>query len=190
MPDLRIEIGHGQMTEGRLQDIMLRFMNKEFDILVCTTIIESGIDIPNCNTLIIEGADRFGLSQLYQIRGRVGRFNKQAYAYLFLHRHGAIVEKAHKRLSTLKNYNELGAGFKIAMRDLELRGAGNILGAEQSGHIANIGFELYCKLLKSSIDKLKNKNNEDQIFTELELDFITYGIENLAIQLKFKNARK
>jgi transcription-repair coupling factor (superfamily II helicase) len=115
LPNLKIAVGHGQMEEGILEKVMVQFINGTFDVLVCTTIIESGIDIPNCNTLIIEGADRFGLAQLYQIRGRVGRFNKQAFAYLFLHRHVALVESAHKRLSTLKQYNQLGAGFKIAM---------------------------------------------------------------------------
>lgn len=175
MPDLKIVVGHGQMDEGELEKIMIGFINREFDVLVCTTIIESGIDIPNCNTLIIEGADRFGLAQLYQIRGRVGRFNKQAYAYLFLHRHVALVEAAHKRLSTLKQYNQLGAGFKIAMRDLELRGAGNILGAEQSGHVSTIGFELYCQLLKQSISRLKNEPHSNLITAEVNFDFIIYG---------------
>ena len=175
LPDLRIAVGHGQMEEGNLEKIMIGFINGDFDVLVCTTIIESGIDIPNCNTLIIEGADRFGLAQLYQIRGRVGRFTKQAYAYLFLHRHVALVEAAHKRLSTLKQYNQLGAGFKIAMRDLELRGAGNILGAEQSGHISTIGFELYCQLLKESIARLKNEPHSNRITAEVNLDFILYG---------------
>ena len=175
LPDLKIAVGHGQMDEGELEKTMIAFINGEFDVLVCTTIIESGIDIPNCNTLIIEGADRFGLAQLYQIRGRVGRFTKQAYAYLFLHRHVALVEAAHKRLSTLKQYNQLGAGFKIAMRDLELRGAGNILGAEQSGHISTIGFELYCQLLKESIARLKNEPHSKRITAEVNLDFILYG---------------
>ena len=175
LPDLKIAVGHGQMDEGLLEKTMVRFINGEFNVLVCTTIIESGIDIPNCNTLIIEGADRFGLAQLYQIRGRVGRFNRQAYAYLFLHRHIALVESAHKRLSTLKQYNQLGSGFKIAMRDLELRGAGNLLGAEQSGHIMGIGFELYCQLLKESIARLRNEPGSDTIWTDVNLDFILYG---------------
>lgn len=175
LPNLKIAVGHGQMEEGALESIMVQFINGNFDVLVCTTIIESGIDIPNCNTLIIEGADRFGLAQLYQIRGRVGRFNRQAFAYLFLHRHVALVESAHKRLSTLKQYNQLGAGFKIAMRDLELRGAGNLLGAEQSGHISGIGFELYCQLLKESIARLRNEPGSDQVSTDIDLDFINYG---------------
>ena len=190
LPDLKIVVGHGQMEDGELEKIMIGFINGDFDVLVCTTIIESGIDIPNCNTLIIEGADRFGLAQLYQIRGRVGRFTKQAYAYLFLHRHVALVEAAHKRLSTLKQYNQLGAGFKIAMRDLELRGAGNILGAEQSGHISTIGFELYCQLLKESIARLKNEPNSNRITAEVNLDFIIYGEPNQDKVAKIKNPRK
>jgi transcription-repair coupling factor (superfamily II helicase) len=149
IPKARIIVGHGQMGAGQLEETMAAFVAGEFDILVCTTIIETGLDIPNCNTLIIEGADRFGLAQLYQLRGRIGRFNRQAYAYLFLHRHSELVESARRRLSAIRQYNQLGAGFRIAMRDLELRGAGNILGAEQSGHIALVGFELYCQLSTS-----------------------------------------
>jgi transcription-repair coupling factor (superfamily II helicase) len=156
---------------------MTRFVAGEFDVLVCTTIIESGIDIPNCNTLIIEGADRFGLSQLYQIRGRVGRFKRQAYAYLLLHRHAALVDQAHKRLNALKQHNQLGAGFRIAMRDLELRGAGNLLGSQQSGHIAGVGFELYCQLLKQSVARLKGEPGADRIRAEVQLDFLSEGAE-------------
>lgn len=174
-PKLRIGVGHGQMTEGALEKVMTRFVAGKFDVLVCTTIIESGIDIPNCNTLIIEGADRFGLAQLYQIRGRVGRFKRQAYAYLLLHRHAALVDKAQKRLNALKQHNQLGAGFRIAMRDLELRGAGNLLGSQQSGHIAGIGFELYCQLLKESVARLKGEPGSDRIRAEVKLDFIATG---------------
>ena len=169
-PKLRVAVGHGQMTALALEKIMARFVAGEYDILVCTTIIESGIDIPNCNTLIIEGADRFGLSQLYQIRGRVGRFKRQAYAYLLLHRHAALVDQAHKRLNALKQHNQLGAGFRIAMRDLELRGAGNLLGSQQSGHIAGVGFELYCQLLKQSVARLKGEPGADRIRAEVQLD--------------------
>ncbi len=175
LPDLKIAVGHGQMGEDRLERIMTRFVAGKFDVLVCTTIIESGIDIPNCNTLIIEGADRFGLAQLYQIRGRVGRFKRQAYAYLLLHRHAALVEKAAKRLNALRQHNQLGAGLRIAMRDLELRGAGNLLGAQQSGHIAGVGFELYCQLLQQSVARLKNQPGAARIRAEIRLDFITSG---------------
>ena len=126
---------------------MTEFVAGEYDVLVCTTIIESGLDIPNCNTLIIEGADRFGLAQLYQLRGRVGRFKHQAYAYLLLHRHTKLLDIARQRLGALRQHNQLGAGFRIAMRDMEIRGAGNLLGAEQSGqYIVGVGFELYCQL--------------------------------------------
>jgi len=174
-PKLRVAVGHGQMDEGQLEKIMTQFVAGVFDVLVCTTIIESGIDIPNCNTLIIEGADRFGLAQLYQIRGRVGRFNRQAYAYMLLHRHAALVDTAQKRLNALKQHNQLGAGFRIAMRDLELRGAGNLLGSQQSGHIAGVGFELYCQLLKQSVARLKGEPGADRIRAEVKLDFIATG---------------
>lgn len=174
-PKLKIGVGHGQMNEGQLEKVMTQFVAGKFDVLVCTTIIESGIDIPNCNTLIIEGADRFGLAQLYQIRGRVGRFKRQAYAYLLLHRHAALVESAQKRLNALKQHNQLGAGFRIAMRDLELRGAGNLLGSQQSGHIAGIGFELYCQLLKQSVARLKGEPGADRIRASVKLDFIATG---------------
>ncbi len=174
-PKLKVAVGHGQMTEGALEKVMTKFVAGDFDVLVCTTIIESGIDIPNCNTLIIEGADRFGLAQLYQIRGRVGRFKRQAYAYLLLHRHAALVDQAQKRLNALKQHNQLGAGFRIAMRDLELRGAGNLLGSQQSGHIAGIGFELYCQLLKQSVARLKGEPGADRIRAEIKLDFIATG---------------
>jgi len=174
-PKLRIAVGHGQMEKNALEKIMTQFVAGKFDVLVCTTIIESGIDIPNCNTLIIEGADRFGLAQLYQIRGRVGRFKRQAYAYLLLHQHAHLIDKAQKRLNTLKQHNQIGAGFRIAMRDLELRGAGNLLGAQQSGHIAGVGFELYCQLLKQSVARLRGEPGADRIRAEVKLDFITTG---------------
>lgn len=174
-PKLRVAVGHGQMEKDALEKIMTRFVSGDFDVLVCTTIIESGIDIPNCNTLIIEGADRFGLAQLYQIRGRVGRFKRQAYAYLLLHQHARIIDQAQKRLNTLKQYNQIGAGFRIAMRDLELRGAGNLLGAQQSGHIAGVGFELYCQLLKQSVSRLKGEPGADRIRAEVKLDFVATG---------------
>lgn len=174
-PRLKVAVGHGQMEEWQLEKIMTKFVAGDYDVLVCTTIIESGIDIPNCNTLIIEGADRFGLAQLYQIRGRVGRFKRQAYAYLLLHRHAALVDQAQKRLNALKQHNQLGAGFRIAMRDLELRGAGNLLGSQQSGHIAGVGFELYCQLLKQSVARLKGEAGADRIRAEVKLDFIATG---------------
>jgi transcription-repair coupling factor (superfamily II helicase) len=174
-PDRNVGIGHGQMPEEDLERVMTDFVRGHYDILVCTTIIESGLDIPNCNTLIIEGADRFGLSQLYQIRGRVGRFRRQAYAYLLLHKHAALLDPARKRLDAIKQYSHLGAGYRIAMRDLELRGAGNLLGSAQSGMIAGIGFELYCQLLQQSISRLKGDKSSQLIRTSLRLDFIAQG---------------
>jgi transcription-repair coupling factor (superfamily II helicase) len=174
VPKARIIVGHGQMPAGQLEEVMSAFVAGEYDVLVCTTIIETGLDIPNCNTLIIEGADRFGLAQLYQLRGRVGRFNRQAYAYLFLHRHAALVGTAHRRLSAIRQYNQLGAGFRIAMRDLELRGAGNILGAAQSGHVATVGFDLYCQLLRRSVAKLRGDKGAVVERCEVQLDFIDH----------------
>jgi len=174
-PNLRVVVGHGQMDRHDLESIMTRFVEGEFDVMVCTTIIESGLDIPNCNTLIIEGADKFGLAQLYQIRGRVGRFNRQAYAYLLLHGKKPVASIARKRLSALKQYNELGAGYRIAMRDLELRGAGNILGSAQSGHIAGVGFELYCRLLKQSISRFRDGSGAQLVRATVGLDFARYG---------------
>jgi transcription-repair coupling factor (superfamily II helicase) len=156
VPDARIIIGHGQMAEGELEDVMMKFIRHEADILVCTTIIESGLDIPNANTIIINAADRFGLSELHQLRGRVGRYKHRAYCYLLLPADRPVTPVAAKRLKAIEEYSHLGAGFKIAMRDLELRGAGNILGPEQSGHIATVGYEMYCQLLEEATNQLKN----------------------------------
>lgn len=175
VPEAKIAVGHGQMEERDLECVMTDFVAGRFDVLVCTTIIETGLDIPNCNTIIIEAADRFGLSQLYQLRGRVGRFNRQAYAYLLLHRHRTLISSAKKRLSALRQFNQLGAGFRIAMRDLELRGAGNILGMKQSGHIAGVGFELYCQLLRQSIAGLKGENPIKIFRAEIRLDFVRFS---------------
>ena len=182
VPKARIVVGHGQMGAGELEEVMAAFVAGEHDILVCTTIIETGLDIPNCNTLIIEGADRFGLAQLYQLRGRVGRFNRQAYAYLFLHRHAALVGAAGRRLTAIRQYNQLGAGFRIAMRDLELRGAGNLLGAAQSGHVANVGFDLYCQLLRRSVAKLRGDRGAGAERCELRLDFIDHTQAVLGVE--------
>ncbi|MFA5256599.1 MAG: transcription-repair coupling factor, partial [Opitutales bacterium] len=175
LPGLRIGVGHGQMDEAALESVMTRFVAGEYDVLVCTTIIESGLDIPNCNTIIIEGADRFGLAQLYQLRGRVGRFRRQAYAYLLLHKHAQMLDPARKRLAALKQHRQLGAGYRIAMRDLELRGAGNLIGAKQSGHIAGVGFDLYCQLLRQSIARLRGERGADLVRANLRLDFICEG---------------
>src|SRR5580658_10436895 len=156
-PDARIIIGHGQMGEGELEDVMMKFIRHEADILVCTTIIESGLDIPNANTIFINQADRFGLSELHQLRGRVGRYKNRAYCYLLLPADRPVTPVAAKRLKAIEEYSHLGAGFKIAMRDLEIRGAGNILGPEQSGHIATVGYEMYCQLLDEATRQLKNE---------------------------------
>lgn len=175
MPDISVGVGHGQMGADGLERVMTDFVAGRYQVLVCTTIIESGLDIPNCNTLIIEGADRFGLSQLYQIRGRVGRFKHQAYAYLLLHRHARVLDLARQRLTAIRQHNQLGAGFRIAMRDLELRGAGNLLGAEQSGHIVGIGFELYCQLLRQSVARLKGEKHAAHVRANVKLDFVFVG---------------
>lgn len=156
VPDARIEIGHGQMPEEELERVMMDFYEHKFDILLATTIIENGLDLPNANTIIVHDADRFGLSQLYQMRGRVGRSNRLAYAYFVYQENKVLTETAEKRLQAIKEFAELGAGFKIAMRDLEIRGAGNILGSQQHGHIASVGFEMYCHLLENAMNQLKN----------------------------------
>ena len=175
LPDVTVGVGHGQMDEHELEREMTDFVAGKHQVLVCTTIIETGLDIPNCNTIIIEGADRFGLSQLYQLRGRVGRFKHQAYAYLLLHRHTRLVEISRERLNALRTHNQLGAGFRIAMRDLELRGAGNLLGSQQSGHIIGVGFELYCQLLRQSVARLKGEKHAAAIRANVKLDFVFVG---------------
>jgi len=157
VPQARIMVGHGQMAETELEDVMLGFANGDADVLVCTTIIESGLDMPNVNTLILERADRFGLAQLYQLRGRVGRSEHRAYAYLLAPRGRRITEGAEHRLQAILEASELGAGFRIAMRDLEIRGAGNILGASQSGHIQEVGLDLYTQLLNEAVRELEQE---------------------------------
>ena len=172
VPKARLIVGHGQMASGMLEKVMTIFINGDADILLSTTIIERGLDIPNANTIIVDRADRFGLSELYQLRGRVGRYKHQAFAYLILPRHAALLNDARKRISALKQYSKLGSGFKIAMRDLEIRGAGNILGAQQSGHITAVGFELYCQLLKQSVKRLKGETVERRVEVRVALDFL------------------
>ncbi|MBF0531824.1 MAG: transcription-repair coupling factor [Candidatus Omnitrophica bacterium] len=157
VPESRIAVGHGQMSPRQLEEVMLRFFHGEVDVLVCTTIVESGIDIPNANTLIVNRADRFGLADLHQLRGRVGRANTEAYAYFVIPRRRALSEEADARIEAIEKYSGLGAGFQIAFEDMNIRGAGNILGQEQSGYIAAVGFDLYCRLLKESVEHLKNQ---------------------------------
>ncbi len=171
-PSARVEIGHGQMDADELEGVMARFIAGKTDVLVCTTIIESGLDIPNANTIIIDRADQFGLADLYQLRGRVGRAEHKAYAYLLLPREMMTVGAARKRISAIKQYSSLGAGFRIAMRDLEIRGAGSILGTAQSGHIVAIGFDLYCQLLKQAVAQLKGKKPRFRLDVDLNLDFL------------------
>jgi transcription-repair coupling factor (superfamily II helicase) len=171
-PGARVEFGHGQMSADELESVMQRFVAGKIDVLVCTTIIESGLDIPNANTIIIDRADRFGLADLYQLRGRVGRAEHKAYAYLLLPREMMTVGAARKRINAIKQYSSLGAGFRIAMRDLEIRGAGSILGTAQSGHIMAVGFDLYCQLLKQAVGQLKGEKTRARVEVELRLDFV------------------
>jgi len=171
-PQARVEIGHGQMDADELEAVMARFIAGKTDVLVCTTIIESGLDIPNANTIIIDRADQFGLADLYQLRGRVGRAEHKAYAYLLLPREMMTIGAARKRISAIKQYSSLGAGFRIAMRDLEIRGAGSILGTAQSGHIVAVGFDLYCQLLKQAVTQLKGEKPRLRLDVDLQLDFV------------------
>ncbi|MFM2199358.1 MAG: hypothetical protein RLZZ505_2790 [Verrucomicrobiota bacterium] len=172
VPEARVLVGHGQMEKHDLENVMHAFVNHEADVLLATTIIETGIDIPNANTILIDRADRFGLADLYQLRGRVGRAGEKAYAILLLPREMITQGDARKRIHAIKQYTALGSGFKIAMRDLEIRGAGNLLGTKQSGHIAQIGFDLYCQLLRQSIDRLKGKKDPSLHETTFKADFI------------------
>ena len=169
VPKARVIVGHGQMSEGELEKVMLNFMHHKSDILVSTTIIENGLDIPLCNTILINRADRLGLSELYQLRGRVGRSDRRAYAYLMLPAEIELTPVARRRLAALKEFSDLGAGFKIAALDLELRGAGNLLGGEQSGHIEAIGFELYTQMLDRAVREMKGEAAPDEAETQLNL---------------------
>lgn len=174
VPEVRIAVAHGQMPEDVLEQVMLDFLNREIDVLVCSTIIETGMDIANVNTLIVNDADRFGLSQLYQLRGRVGRSNRVAYAYFTYRRDKILSEDAEKRLQAIREFTELGSGFKIAMRDLEIRGAGNLLGPEQHGFIASVGFELYCKLLEEAVREVKGEVKREAPDPVIDLNVDAY----------------
>ncbi len=169
VPAARVAVGHGQMSEGELEKVMLAFMHHEFDVLVATTIIENGLDIPLANTILINRADRHGLSELYQLRGRVGRSNRRAYAYLLIPGEKELSDIARRRLAALKEFSDLGAGFKIAALDLELRGAGNMLGGEQSGHIEAVGFELYTSMLEQAVKEMKGESGEERPAVQLNL---------------------
>ena len=174
VPECRVGIIHGKMTEKQLEAEMITFMNREYDILVCTTIIETGIDISNVNTMIIHDSDKMGLSQLYQLRGRVGRSNRIAYAYFMYTKDKVLTEVAEKRLKALKDFTELGSGFKIAMRDLEIRGAGNMMGSSQHGHMATIGYDLYCRMLEDTVKLIKGDIDEEPIETTVEIKVDAY----------------
>jgi transcription-repair coupling factor (superfamily II helicase) len=178
VPDAKVAIAHGQMTSHELEKAMIAFVLGQTDVLVCTTIIESGLDIPNANTMIINDADRFGLAELHQLRGRVGRYKHRAYAYMLLPASRPITPIASKRLKAIEEYSHLGAGFRIALRDLEIRGAGNILGAEQSGHIQMVGYQMYCELLANAVRQMKGEPAETTPTTNIDLGFAAYIPKN------------
>lgn len=174
VPDARVAVAHGRMSSKTLEDIIIAFMQKEYDVLVCTTIIETGMDIANANTMIIYDADKMGLAQLYQLRGRVGRSTRQGYAFLMYERNKSLSEIAEKRLKAIKEFTEFGSGFKIAMRDLEIRGAGDVLGAQQHGHMAVIGYDLYVKMLNEAIRKIKGEPEVIELDVEIDLPVDAY----------------
>jgi transcription-repair coupling factor (superfamily II helicase) len=169
VPDARVGVAHGQMNERQLEKVMLDFWDKDYDVLVTTTIIESGLDIPTANTLVVDRADRLGLAQLYQLRGRVGRSRERAYAYFFFPPERALTEASHQRLAAISQFTELGSGMQIALRDLEIRGAGNLLGAEQHGHIATVGFDLYVRLLAEAVEAAKGRTQEPRPEVKVDL---------------------
>ena len=173
-PEARIVIGHGQMNEDGLEEVMLDFIEHRADILLSTTIIESGLDISNANTMFIDEADRYGLSELHQLRGRVGRYRHQAHCYLLVDRHKHLTPDAARRLHAIEEFSQLGAGFGIAMRDLEIRGAGNLLGTQQSGHIAAVGYELYCQLLDSAVRELTKSPPKFSLDVDIQLPIEAY----------------
>ena len=199
-PEARVAFAHGKMTPNQIEDTMLDYMNKETDVLVCTTILESGIDIPNANTIIIENADKLGLAQLYQIRGRVGRSNRLAYAYVTYNKGSVLTEEASKRLNAIRDYSEFGSGFKIALRDLEIRGAGNILGAEQHGHMMMVGYDMYAALLNKAVEKEKLKIDNMQgvekgeikisldVSANIPNDYIESSVIKIEMYQKLSNA--
>jgi transcription-repair coupling factor (superfamily II helicase) len=175
VPDAKIEVAHGQMATLMLADKMRRFSRGETNVLLCTTIVESGLDIPRANTIIVDRADRFGMAELYQLRGRVGRSSRQGYALFLLPPEGSIDSEARERLDALKKHSGLGAGFNLSLRDLELRGAGNLLGREQSGHIAAVGFQLYCQLLQRTMARMKGEKVNDVVDVSVSLDFLDFS---------------
>lgn len=174
VPEAAVAFAHGQMKEHELERIMYDFINGEIDVLVSTTIVETGLDISNANTMIIHDSDNMGLSQLYQLRGRVGRSNRNAYAFLMYKKDKMLKEVAEKRLQAIREFTDLGSGFKIAMRDLEIRGAGNLLGQKQHGHMAAVGYDLYCKMLNEAVKGLKGITTIEDFNTTIDLDVDAY----------------
>ena len=174
VPEAKVDLAHGKMSGTDLENIMKDFIEQKSNVLVCTTILESGIDIPNANTIIVENADRLGLAQLYQIRGRVGRSDKQAYAYITYRRDKTLSEVADKRLKAIKEFTEFGSGFKIAMRDLEIRGAGSLLGEVQHGHMEQVGYDMYCKLLDEVVKEIQGEEVIEEIDVQIDLDVSSF----------------
>jgi transcription-repair coupling factor (superfamily II helicase) len=181
VPEANVAFAHGQMKESELERIMFDFINGEIDVLVTTTIIETGLDIANANTMIIHDSDNMGLSQLYQLRGRVGRWNRTAYAFLMYKRDKVLREVAEKRLQAIKEFTELGSGFKIAMKDLEIRGAGNLLGKSQHGHMEAVGYDLYCKMLNEAVKALKGQKESIDFVTTIDMDVDAYIPESYIV---------
>lgn len=197
VPGAKVVVGHGKMDKNEIEDVMMRFVNKEYNVLICTTIIETGIDIPNANTIIVENADKFGLSQLYQIKGRVGRSNRGAYAYLLYNPSKVLTEEASKRLKAIKEFTELGSGYKIAMRDLAIRGAGDILGGTQSGFIDSIGFDMFMKILQDSVNQKMGKQEQEidiknvnvNVDGYIPYDYVSSDIEKLELYQRLDNTK-
>lgn len=186
VPEVRVGIGHGQMNEGELEKVMVDFIDHKFDLLLATTIVESGLDIPNANTILIDDADRYGLSDLHQLRGRVGRYKHQAYCYLLVAEHKHLSPEATKRLRAIEEFSQMGAGFAISMRDLEIRGAGNLLGSQQSGHIAAIGYEMYCQLLEDAVRQVQNLPPKLSADVDIDLPVEAYLAEDYVPNLRHK----
>jgi transcription-repair coupling factor (superfamily II helicase) len=186
VPEARIEVGHGQMPEGQLEEVMTRFVRHDFDILLATTIVESGLDIPNANTIFIDEADRYGLADLHQLRGRVGRYKHRAYCYLLVDENRHLSPVAARRLRAIEEFSHMGAGFSLAMRDLELRGAGNILGTQQSGHIASVGYEMYCAMLEKTVRQLKKLPPRDTVDVNIDLPGQAYFPRNYVPDMRSK----
>ena len=197
VPGAKVVVGHGKMDKNEIEDVMMRFVNKEYNVLICTTIIETGIDIPNANTIIVENVDKFGLSQLYQIKGRVGRSNRGAYAYLLYNPSKVLTEEASKRLKAIKEFTELGSGYKIAMRDLAIRGAGDILGGTQSGFIDSIGFDMFMKILQDSVNQKMGKQEQEIDIKNVNVnvdgyiphDYVSSDIEKLELYQRLDNTK-